>query len=134
MDISIETYRNRIGNFTTNGRFSYITEYKRKVSYKSSTSNIYKIRKLVICMVLLISIISKLEGISEGNIQELEPHLNYIGALATSTLPVSFFILGGQVPTTLSHVNHLGYYDVAGVQSTATLQGVQDGAVHLDQT
>ena len=133
MDISIANYRNRIGNFNQAGHFSYIPEKNRKQSYKTSSRNNYNYRKLFTFIVLLISIISKLDLVLEEKNQGLDPHFEYIGTLATATLPACFFIVGGQVPSSFFPVNHLSYHDVVGVHSAATLQGVQVGAVHLDR-
>ena len=49
MDINIETYRNRIGNFYTSKQNSYLPKKSRKQSYKSSTRTAHKFRRLVYC-------------------------------------------------------------------------------------
>ena len=67
----------------------------------------------------------------QSRLQNFKPIYDTFGGLATSSPPVSFFILGGQVSTSFFPVNHLSYYDVLAVHSAATLQGVQ--AVHLDR-
>ena len=135
MDISIEAFRNRIGTFNTIGHHSYIPENTRNQFYKSSTRTANNFRKFITCMVLVISILSKLEIVlqeeTQDSTQDSTPHSKYMGSLATSTLPVFFFILGGQVSASFFPVNHLSYHDVVGVHSAATLQGVQ--AVHLNR-
>ena len=134
MDIHIAAFRSRIGSFNTSGHIGYIQEYSRKQSYKSrtrSTRTINSFRKLFIYIVLVISIISRIETFPEKEKQDFDQHFKYIGPLATATLPVSFFIIGGQVSVSYFPVNHLSYLDVVGVHSAATLQGVQ--AVHLDR-
>ena len=79
-------------------------------------------------MVLVISMLSRIE-LDFGEVsQDSSQNFKYIGPLATATLPVSFFVLGCQTSVSFYPVNHLSYHDVVGVHSAATLQGVQ--AVH----
>jgi hypothetical protein len=130
MEVNISTYRSRIGSFTA-GHLSYIPARTRKQSYNSSPRTIYNFRRLLLCMVLLISIISRTETILQAELQDTTPEFNYFNFLATATDPVSFFILGGQFSATFFPVLHLSYLDVPGVHSAATLHGVQVG--HLDR-
>ena len=134
MDIHIAAFRSRIGSFNPSKHISYIPEYSRKQSYKSrksSSRNIFNFRKLFICMILIVSILARMKTFPEEETQDSNQHFKYIGPLATATLPVSFFVTGGQVSVSYFPVNHLSYMDVVGVHSAATLQGVQ--AVHLDR-
>ena len=131
MEVNIATYRSRIGSFNTAGHFSYIPDKTSNQSYKSRPRTIYNLRKLVLCMVLLISIISRTETILKTEHQESSPEINSFNLIATATDPVSFFILGGQFSATFFPVLHLSYFDVPGVHSAATVHGVQAG--HLDR-
>ena len=126
MDISIETYRNRIGHFYTSKHNSYLPEKSRKQSYKSSTKTAHKFRRLVFILVLILSLISRLE---DPPVKTPDPVLNlqFRGSLASSTPPVSFFVLGGQDSVTLFPTHHLSFYDVLAVHSAATLLGAQAG-------
>ena len=92
---------------------------------------VLNLRKLFLCMVLLISIISRTETIFKTEPQERTPEINSFNLIATATDPVSFFILGGQFSATFFPILHLSYLDVPGVHSAATLHGVQVG--HLDR-
>ena len=98
MDVSISLYRNRIGSFNSAKQISYIPEYRRNHSNKSSTRTIFNFRKLFICMVLILSIITRFENIQEDEAQEdSTQQSNCIGSLAKATDPIHFFIIGGQV-------------------------------------
>ena len=109
MDISIEAFRNRIGTFNSTGHFSYLPE--RKQSSKSSTATIYNFRKLSICLVLMISIISRIENLPKFEPQEQNSKSDYFGSLSTATDPVNFLIFGGQVSACLFPALHLSYHD-----------------------
>ena len=79
MDIQIAAYRNRIGSFNPSNKASYISEYSRKPSYKSRTRTIYNVRKLLICMVLVISMLSRIE-LDFGEVsQDSSQNFKYIG-------------------------------------------------------
>ena len=129
MDVHIATYRSRIGSFRTSGHFSYIPEVTRKETYKSSTRTIYNFRRIFLFMVLAISIISKLENVIQ--VEQQETNINSVASIATSSDPVSFFILGRQESAPLYPALHLSFHDVLAVHSAATVQGVQAG--HLDR-
>ena len=133
MDIHIAAYRNRIGNFNSSSHISYIPDisrkqsYKsRKNSYKSRTSSIYKFGKLTICMLIIISLLSRIEVLPR-KIQDPSKEVNYVGPLSKSTSPISFIIFGGQVSASHFPINHLSFHDIPAVHSAATLQGVQAG-------
>ena len=129
MEVNIATYRSRIGSCNTAGHLSYIST--RKQSYNSRPRTFYKFRRLVLCIVLLISILSRTETIVKTEPQNTNPEFNSFNFIATATDPVSFFILSGQFSATFFPVLHLSYLDVPGVHSAATLHGVQAG--HLDR-
>ena len=80
-------------------------------------------------MVLAISIISKLENVIQ--VEQQDTKINSVGSIATSSDPVSFFILGRQESAPLYPALHLSLHDVLAVHSAATVQGVQAG--HLDR-
>ena len=130
MDVHSKAYRSRIGSFNTGRHISFIPENRRQKSYNSNTRTIYNFRRLALCMVLICSILSRLEDIPR-TVQDSRQNDNTVGSLARSTLPVSFFILGGQVSASFFPIHHLSYQDVLAVHSAATLQGVQAG--HLDR-
>ena len=96
MDINLENYRNRIGRFNTAGRFSYKNRRTRKQSYKDSTKTIYNFRKIAVCMVLMISILSRIEEVPQVQVQDPHIQLNSVNYIAKATDPVSYIIFGGQ--------------------------------------
>ena len=57
MDVSIEAFRNRIGQFRMTRHIGYIPSIKRKI-YKPSTEPTYKVRRIYTLFILLISISS----------------------------------------------------------------------------
>ena len=91
MDVSISVYRNRIGSFNSAKQISYIPEYRRNHSNKSSTRTIFNFRKLFICMVLIFSIITRFENIQEDEAKEDSTQQNNcIGSLTKATDPINF--------------------------------------------
>ena len=133
MDISISAYRNRIGSFIAS-HSSYSREYAKRKSYKTSTNTIYNLKKLFICLILVSSIVSKLEIIQERKVQDLSGRFggqfNAPGSLASGTEAVNFFILGGEVSASHFPAMHLSFQDILGVHSAATLRGTQAGQLH----
>ena len=130
MDIHIAAFRSRIGRFNSSGHHSYITDKLRKQSYKSASRTTYNFRRLVMCLVIFISVMSSLEvqpGVMPDPVQTSYSQ----GCLASSTPPVSFIVLGGQDSAELFPIHHLSFHDVLAVHSAATLQGVLAG--HLDK-
>ena len=127
MDINLENYRNRIGSFNTAGRFRYIHTRTRKQSYKDSTRTIYNFRKIAVCMVLMISILSRIEEVPQVQVQDPHIQLNSVNYIAKATDPVSYIIFGGQAATFCFPTMHLSFHDVLAVHSAATVQGVQAG-------
>ena len=105
MEVNIETYRSRIGSFSTAGHSSYISTRTRKQSYNSRPRTFYKFRRLVFCILLLISILSRTETILKTETQ-LQTTQNLI--LSTSLLlqqilfPSSYLVVSSQQPFFLS--------------------------------
>ena len=130
--LNIATYRSRIGGFNNSKFISYIPDKTRKRTYKSKTRTVfYNLRKFITCLILLISILSRIENDLQVEGDENQQESNTFDCLARATDPVYFFILGGQVSACFFPALHLSFYDVLGVHSAATVRGVQ--AVHLER-
>ena len=127
MEVNVATYRNRIGSFNPSRHFSYTPDITRKPTYKPSTRSIFKLRRLVIFILFMISFMSTSERVLPMKSQVFTKTMNSVNLIATATNPVSFIELGGQSSATLFPLLHLSYYDVPGVHSAATLHGVQAG-------
>ena len=98
MDVNIATYRRRIGGFNTSKQISYIPVKTRKRAYNSNTGTIfYNLRKLITCMSLLLSILSRIESDLQLEEENNQQDTTTFGCLSKATDPVNFFILGGQV-------------------------------------
>ena len=132
MDIHIAAFRNRIGTFNSSSQshLSYLPENLRKQCKKSSSKTVYNFRRLTVCMILIISILSRIET-QPRKLQDSSQTDNFVGPQAKSSTPISFIVLGGQVAASFFPANHLSYHDILAVHSAATLQGVQAG--HLDR-
>ena len=111
MDINLEAFRIRIGNFSTAGHFSYTSRNIGDKNCKSNSSST-TFRRLSLYLVLLVTLLSRTEIVSKI---ESEPSpMNYVGNIATTLGPVSFFILGGQKSLPSTQHAHL-YHDHAPV-------------------
>ena len=133
MDVNIETYRIRIGNFNNSKRTPCRYDkpsYIRKQVCKSRRNGI-KFRRLIPCMFSFISLISKLDlpDISP-DLTDSEKTSQFRGCLAHSTPLVSFIVFGGQQNVHYCPTNHLSIHDILAVHSAATLQGVH--ALHQE--
>ena len=121
MDIHIEAYRSRIGNYNFSGLYFKVTT-SRKRTYKSNTSNIVSIEMFrIIAAVLLTLLIRK-------NI--LDKDLHQFRFYSHSSASKSSFncIQGGQASANCPQTLHLKTSDVLAVPSAAGAKHV-----HLDR-
>ena len=78
-------------------------------------------------MVLVISIVSRIEEVPQYEAQDSHTEINSVGSIASASNPVHLLILGGQVPASTFPVLHLSFHDILAVHSAATVQGIQAG-------
>ena len=130
MNINVVTYRSRIGIFNVSRHISCRFDNHRKQTLSSRTRNISGFR--IFRIVSLGLILAWCWEFDNEELQSSQEKFNgNIWSLSSASKPVSFFVLGGQVPPRFSPALHLSFCDILAVHSAATLGGVQ--GVHLDR-